>query len=377
MIEINYVTNLDVNEYSGGWSGMNHQVYEQLRKRVKIHLVDKINPPVLKREKYISKFFRTVSLEGSFSSFSKRRLDKIAALVESRWNREADITFFHGATPWLHVRNKKPYAMYLDASFATYIRVYHDQGQFNAAQLEYLFNKESQFLERAIKVFFSSRWALEDAKRSYGISGENFCVAGVGGGLEGAGDNIENNAEKYFLFVGLDFLGKGGKLVVRAFDEVSKKNQGIKLKIVGQAPPKEYLTHPGIEYLGLINKSTKEGMCRLNSLYSGARALLLPTKKDMTPLVIIEAASLGCPVITVDNFGIPEIVQHRTTGILMLSSEDLTRQLQNAMTELCENDILYQKMKQEAPIFTRENFTWDHVGERIAQQLTSAGIILN
>jgi hypothetical protein len=61
----------------------------------------------------------------------------------------------------------------------------------------------------------------------------------------------------------------------------------------------------------------------------------------------------------------------------MMSSEDLAQQLENAMTELCENDLLYQKMKQEAPIFTRDNFTWDHVGEKIAQQLTSAGIILN
>ena len=65
MTGINYITNLDVNEESGGWLGMNHHVYNQLASKFDVNLIQKIDPPYSVADRYLSKVLRVAGLRGS------------------------------------------------------------------------------------------------------------------------------------------------------------------------------------------------------------------------------------------------------------------------------------------------------------------------
>ena len=118
--------------------------------------------------------------------------------------------------------------------------------------------------------------------------------------------------------MGLDFKGKGGDKLIDAFKKVKQEFPAYSLKIAGQKPPDKYLSS-GINYVGKFKKSDPEDADRLAKLFSEAFCFVLPTSKDMTPLVLIEALSSGCPVIATRNFGIPEIVKDTDNRVVARS----------------------------------------------------------
>ncbi|MBW7892877.1 MAG: glycosyltransferase family 4 protein [Chitinophagaceae bacterium] len=362
MIRINYITNLDVNKYSGGWSAMNHHVYQQLKQsdNHSINLIQDVNPPVSLLRKTISKLRRIAGLKGEFFYFSVDRLKKIKAEVELKQDQKSDLDFYHGATPWILVKQSRPYMLYLDACFATYIDVYHKREKFLTSHLENIHRTEARFLEKAAHVFFSSQWALNQAIAAYNLTGDNFSVAGLGGNIP-IPAQLKGNYKNYFLFVGLDFLGKGGMLVAQAFNAISKKYPGFSLQLVGGKPPDEVLNNPSVRYLGYFNKSDQQQFLVLQKIFEEAYALVLPTNKDITPLVIAEAGYYGCPSIAVRNFGIPEMIENGKTGVLIESPPNI-QSLITAMEMLCNNHTTYQKMRLNAFNYFSDTFTWQRTG---------------
>lgn len=366
-MKISYITNLTVNNSSGGWSGMNYHVYKELEKRAEVQLIQGINPPYSFREKLQSKLFRIAGLKGIYPAFTNHRLDAIRSLVHPKIAAESQLLFFHGVTPWLHVNPSVPYSLYLDACFYSYITIYHTKNEFSTSQLEELFKKEALFLQNAKAVFFSSAWALEETKKNYNLTGSNFFNAGLGGGFNSQSISEEKNESDppYFLFVGHDFLGKGGDKIISAFVEIQKEFPEYRLKIIGQPPPDQFLIHSNVEYMGVIDKSLPGALDKMINIFANAYCFLLPTSKDITPLVLVEAGSVGCPAIATDNFGIPEIVVDGETGILIKPDEFIEQNLTGAMRQLCQNRILRNKMSGKAKEHIAKKFSWDITGERI------------
>src|SRR5687768_7571452 len=131
MVSLNYISNLNVDQDGGGWNGMNKNVYQQLKKFAAINLIDAINPKISLFESGVSKIKRSAGFKAKFPAFSLKRLGRIAELVNDKLAGDARLNFFHGATPWLLVKSTLPYACYLDASFATYLSIYHRENDFD------------------------------------------------------------------------------------------------------------------------------------------------------------------------------------------------------------------------------------------------------
>lgn len=369
MLKINYITNLSVQDSSGGWSGMNYNIFRQLAKKFEINTIEKINPRYNLSAKIISKLMRLLGMKGLFPAFTVARLNTIKTLTEQQFHKDAAFNFYHGVTPWINIKNDLPYALYTDACFASYIRVYHDHKKFVTRQLKSLFEKEKEFLIKATAVFFSSSWALEDTKKCYGLSGDNFRVAGLGGGYEKVSDERKEISNPFFLFVGLDFAGKGGDMVCKAFSRISQKFPDFILKLVGQKPPEEYLQNKKITYCGFFDKANPAENKALRDLFAGAYSFLLPTVKDMTPLVLVEAGSVGCPAISVDNFGIPEIIINGQTGLLLNKNELTEESLFIAMETICNDNERRNIWGENAKAYIADNFSWNRTGLIICDEL--------
>ena len=80
------------------------------------------------------------------------------------------------------------------------------------------------------------------------------------------------------------------------------------------------------------------------------------------PLVILEAMAMGKPVITCPVGGIPEIIKHGETGILV--SPNSPESVANALIELWKQEDLARKIGERARKYISKHHTWDNVAQQ-------------
>ncbi|MEP7087655.1 MAG: glycosyltransferase family 4 protein [Gemmatimonadota bacterium] len=363
----NYISNLSLDEVSGGWSGFNAAIYKSLSRHFKLDYVGPISPPPDGIAKVISKIHRTMGNRGSFPFFSRRRLESVSAEVRKQAGATAQFDFFHGSTPWVAYEPAIPYACYLDVCFATYMDIYHDRSEFEEADLKRIVREETRWLERADRVFFSSRWALERCAIEYKLSSDTFRVAGMGAYLPiPERDSFAGGHD--FLFIALDFDGKGGRVCADAFRIVRDECPDATLRVIGAQPPADVLDMPGVSYEGILDKSVPADLERLQHILATSFALVHPTTRDATPQVVIEAQYHGCPVVAPRSFGIPEMVVDTVTGCLV-EAPPSALSFAERMLWLVRNPVSYRRMRMAARANSIEHFTWAVVGDRIALEM--------
>jgi glycosyltransferase involved in cell wall biosynthesis len=367
-LSANYITNISLSESSGGWSGFNAAMFASLARHYALHYVGPISPPADMRARIASKARRVAGRQGSFQFFSQRRLQRVATEISRRACADVALDFFHGSTPRIAYAPPVPYACYLDVSFATYISVYHRRDDFSRADIARIERQEAEWLRRAERAFFSSKWALEEAARCYDLDRSTLAVAGLGGHVQvPSADSYSAGCE--FLFIALDFVGKGGKVCVDAFRRVQLEVPDARLRIIGAKPPDAVLETPGVAYEGRLDKAIPREMRRLQDLLASAFALVHPTVKDATPQVIVEAAYHGCPVIAPKSFGIPDMVLDGITGCLVAEPPEADA-VADRMLWLLRNPAEYGQMRSAARSRALANFTWEQVGDRMAAELS-------
>jgi glycosyltransferase involved in cell wall biosynthesis len=162
-------------------------------------------------------------------------------------------------------------------------------------------------------------------------------------------------------FIGLDFIGKGGLDLLKAFMTLEKK-YNIELKMKTIIPTK---------YQKLIkNKKNiiilKENLRRdefYKFMFFDSDIYVQPTRVDTFGISILEAMSTGLPIITVDIFAQPELVKDGYNGFLIHSDaswynkiigkkyctifqehERVSRELSNKLKILIEDSSLRKRM---------------------------------
>ena len=123
-----------------------------------------------------------------------------------------------------------------------------------------------------------------------------------------------------FLFVGRPSLEKGFDTLLSAFKIVKDQHPSIKLKCVGfdQTAYRELWKaddfsdlESHIEFFGEIPFSDA-----LFDIYKSSDALILPSRSEGTPRVLVEARAFGCPVIASNIGGIPTSIKNEFDGLL-------------------------------------------------------------
>jgi len=321
-----------------------------------------INPPVILGQKILSKFRRLAGSQGSFSFFSERRLNQIASEVRSKSRVDARLDFFHGFTPWILTQTERPYTAWSDCTFHDYIDIFHCREQFSSDDLDRIEQSEAAWLKNARYVLFTSRWAADRAISHYALDECRVGSVGIFGEIETAPRDAYVGG-KEFAFVSTNFQAKGGPIVLSAFREVRKVHPDASLIIVGD-PPSNVAAEPGVSFAGFLRKEVPEEYQRLVQILGRARALVHPTKRDIAPLLLVEAGYLGCPVISSRKFGIPEWVEDGRTGLL-LDDPSQPALVASAMFWMLESADEYRKMREAAWCNTRALHSKQEFEERL------------
>ena len=199
-------------------------------------------------------------------------------------------------------------------------------------------------------LFVWSNWAAQSLKTDYGVSPEKITVVspGVDVGLyrPGRADEKPGDGITRLLFVGGDFVRKGGDLLLRWANE-TKTTVPWEIHIVTRdVVPETKNVHI---YHNVANNSDV-----LLGLYRKCDGFVLPTRADCYSLVGMEAQASGLPVIISDLAGIPDVVSHNETGFLV--PPDNYEVLADALDRMVENAGERTQMARNARVRAREKF---------------------
>ena len=165
--------------------------------------------------------------------------------------------------------------------------------------------------------------------------------------------------EKY----GLDFEYLLGPIDTEKFKgiEVEKSDSNLdQVVYIGRDSPEK-----GIDILKSIEDQVKGKVVyctnvewkKAMSVLKSSKVLVLPSRIESIPNVVKEAFYLKVPVVATNVGGIPEIVTHEKTGLLVPPNDP--QSLADAINRLLENSEYAKKLVEGAYEFVINNLTWD------------------
>lgn len=200
-----------------------------------------------------------------------------------------------------------------------------------------------------------------------------------------------------FLFVGRVSPEKGLHVLLEAFRRVARRHEDVRLRIVGPeaVPPPEFVValdaEPEVRELVRFYDDSRSYTDQLLEIagpeiekrvdfdreihndalpdvYRESTALVFPSIwHEPFGIPNVEAMACGVPVVATRSGGIPEIVRHGETGLLVERGD--AEGLANAMLTLLEDRSRREAMGRAGREEAVRSFSWSRVAERLRERL--------
>jgi glycosyltransferase involved in cell wall biosynthesis len=155
--------------------------------------------------------------------------------------------------------------------------------------------------------------------------------------------NSANDREFKFINVGRFTFQKAQEVLLKAVTLLVPIFEKFSLTLVGEGEEKENL-------LRYINTHNLEGFVRVENYredileyYSEFDSLVLSSRYEGIPYVMLESMAIGLPVIVTNVGGISNIITDKVNGIIV--NEESPQNLCDAMLLLANDKKLYEKIK--------------------------------
>ena len=155
---------------------------------------------------------------------------------------------------------------------------------------------------------------------------------------------------------------KGFADLIDACHRLVVDGRRFRCEIIGAGPEEERL-HRQIERLGVGDTVHLRGplpQSGVRAAVSGATALAVPCvvgtdgNRDGLPTVLLEAMALGTPCVATPVTGIPEVIRHQETGLVV--AEHDPRGLADALARLLDEPRLGARLALAARVLVEEEF---------------------
>ncbi len=148
----------------------------------------------------------------------------------------------------------------------------------------------------------------------------------------------------------------------------------VRMTIAGSGPERDALVELTQE-LGLTNNVTFTGRLEnehIALLYRQADLFVNPSLVDNMPISILEALASGVPVVTTDVGGIPFLVEHDRTAMLVPPRDASAMAV--ALLDLLGNRVKADRLASAGRDYV-QRYTWQNVRERLFD--VYAGLVIN
>ncbi|GGF25886.1 mannosyltransferase [Halobacillus andaensis] len=144
-----------------------------------------------------------------------------------------------------------------------------------------------------------------------------------------------------------------------------RNDSHFQFHMAGDGPEKERIRNRILSE-GLNNVNMMGGVSKPETFIKEMDVLLLTSKREIFPMVILEAMASGTPIIAIDRGGISEAVIDRSTGFL-IKQHDVVEYSQR-IKELEENDLLREQICWNARKSAEKNFSLESMVEETLEE---------
>lgn len=356
------------NERSGGMSSIFLGLNSGLSRLAKTEVLYVEMPKKNWRERF-NGLLRRVGFKTPYEFFSKRRLDSVSEQLHAKLNDQdskPDVLLFVGITHFIQCKPEVPYLIYQDCSFQSYFETYNQSitDQFLSNSISSIVQREIEFARRARTLFFTSQWAKIEAHKQ-GFSMTNVEVVPSAGEYDFKPIQIHVNRFE-LLFVSTDFEGKGGAMVLEAFKRLKEQFPQIELTLIGRHPA---FDEKGINALGFLDKNIPAQALSLREVYSRCGLLLLPSRSDVTSILIKELRQYGCPVVCSDWSALPEQIEEGVSGFVWPIDTGLNGFVERVSTVLAMSENEYTSLRKACLSASKKDATYDQIADKIIKHV--------
>ncbi|MHB8464497.1 MAG: glycosyltransferase family 4 protein [Acidimicrobiales bacterium] len=166
------------------------------------------------------------------------------------------------------------------------------------------------------------------------------------------------------LFVGTDFVRKGGDLVLDAVRQLNEAGDPVRLTIIG---PREW-PGPGpipswVEFRGFV-----EGAA-VSSLMADHDVFAMPSRFEAFGIALVEAQVAGLPGLARNVCAMPEIVTDGVTGALV--NGEGSEEVAGALRAILDDPGIHRRVAAQRPVLVRRH-DWGEVAASMVDQVASA-----
>lgn len=310
---------------------------------------------------------------GSIDPYYWRSLNRwFASRLRKRWQgRRVVVIGVVNASLVGELATSVPVINISDSTFdlmRTEHEVFWSLGKNSAARAE---EGELNSIIHAVHNSFSSRWAANSAINHYGARPEDVSVVSWGCNFNTVPETeVRSGAfasnECRLLFVGGEWIRKGGDVVCAAADILARKGIPIRVDIVGVSPPEDLQSRPWLHRHGYLSKANSDHVALFASLMRDADLLFLPTRRDCTPMVFAEANAYGTPALTRNVGGVADVVRDGANGVVLPENADVA-QFARVIEALWSSPDRYAKLRASARQEYENRLNWQVWAQRIAE----------
>lgn len=150
---------------------------------------------------------------------------------------------------------------------------------------------------------------------------------------------------------------------LRAFAGLRKQHPGARLTVAGSGPELVALQQLAAE-LGVsdaVHFAGRIDNANIAALYASADIMLNPSTADNMPISILESLACGVPVVSTNAGGIPDLVTHEVTALLVSVGD--ADAMANAARRLLDDPVLSQRIHDRG-LDEVSRYAWPQVREQ-------------
>lgn len=232
-----------------------------------------------------------------------------------------DLIVSPSSIPIAYLETQIPIVFWTDATFASMVGFY--PGNWSSLANETVIrgnDLERLAIKNAALCAYSSNWAADSAIHDYAAKPDKVVCIPFGANFQQAPEKytvdkaIANRSKSVcrLLFMGVEWLRKGGDLVIQTASLLRASGIDVQVDVVGCEPvgqvPDFVVKH------GFVSKANAEGRAKLQTLLLNSHFLFVPSMAECYGLVFAEASAHGVPSIARAVGGIPSVIRNGANG---------------------------------------------------------------
>jgi len=351
-------------------SGRPYSILTQLRARSNVVNISPLDQRILRLFDPVKRLFGAfgrvynADREWLYLRWLARQVERTSAA------QFCDVVFSPGSQAVSLLRSKAPIVFCADAPFGAMVDFYQYYSNVTLHYRKRGFRQEAAAHARCAAAIYPSRWAADTAIELHGAAPERTHVIPFGANVDvpptEAIDHMldaRGSTPLHVLFIGGDWVRKGGALTVEACRLARKAGREVSLHVVGVGA-EVVPTDPFIVTHGLLDKRQAAHCTRLQNLLSTCHVFFTPSRAEAYGMSFCEASAWAMPSLTTAVGGIPTIIEDGVTGWTLAPEADAAAYAQK-LVEMTADPKCYRAMAWRARRDYEARLNWSVFSDRL------------